>query len=421
VSKRTSCFLFCALLLVCATFADSQNVRWDLGTPGGVGAVTASSTSGEPFVIAIPGVVLNWCNYPANAVPCTNFANTYPSISSSTPCPTNTPIVLQGSSSCVGSGDNFGNLGVYVPAGNYAYTLTIGGASSGPFVVSLGGGGSSGIPGVVPRASVCPANNDPVQSGDRLGYVSWSDAGACTVPLAQPGSAGFTSNFGFVGCDIGNGTATLTPSGSTISYSTGTGYTAGAGSIPVTKGQCVFVYSDNVNYFAILIAGGGGGTGSTQGPYPLQNCVADQTGNTFQQTATLTNFFYGHFEFVYNPSPGFPIWFNCIIKLPHALPGSGTAKIVIDSLAANDSTSGHTMTFATCDNIVTTTLNLGALTCAGTQNFSTTTTAYAPSTLSFNVQSALTIDSLLVVQIKATAESGLATNVLASSFYLEWQ
>jgi hypothetical protein len=104
--------------------------------------------------------------------------------------------------------------------------------------------------GVVPRASTCTANADTVLSTDRAGYVSWSDASPCAVTL--PSAASFGSNFVFVGCTIGTGTATITPTTSTISYTTGSAYTSAAASLALTTGQCAFVYSDNTNYFAIV-------------------------------------------------------------------------------------------------------------------------------------------------------------------------
>jgi hypothetical protein len=57
-----------------------------------------------------------------------------------TACPTNAQVVLQKSSSCQATGDNFGNLGVYVLAGTYQYTMTSGGKSYGPYTITLSGG-----------------------------------------------------------------------------------------------------------------------------------------------------------------------------------------------------------------------------------------------------------------------------------------
>lgn len=98
-----------------------------------------------------------------------------------------------------------------------------------------------------------------IAATDRAGYVSLSNAGAIAVTLPQAGTAGFANNFVFVACDIGAGTATITPTTSTISYSNGSAYTSGAANVALTTGQCINVYSDNTNYFAILRTGGGGG------------------------------------------------------------------------------------------------------------------------------------------------------------------
>lgn len=113
-----------------------------------------------------------------------------------------------------------------------------------------------------------------VLSTDRANYVSFSNASAIAVTLPQSGSTGFASNFVFVTCDIGAGTTTITPTTSTISFSTGAAYTSGSATMTLTTGQCAWIYSDNTNYFAIRfsasslstpisIANGGTGTGST--------------------------------------------------------------------------------------------------------------------------------------------------------------
>lgn len=354
MGNKFCCYLFGALLLLCAAFSDAQAVRWDLGAPGSAGAVTVQST-GLSYLFATPGVQLNWCNHPANTVPCTNYATTFTSISLGTPCGNTTQVVLQGSNTCQATGDNFGNLGVWTAPNTvcggltcYDYTLTVNGVSTGPYVW-VQGGGTSGITGAT-------NNGGLLQTGTTLGMLT-----SCATNQVLQWSG--------------------------------------------TAWSCA------------TISGGG----STQGPWALTNCSPDQTGGTFSTVAALTSpFFYSHWEFAFNPS-SFPIWIVCTGKFPHALPGTGNPKIVLDSLAANDTTSGHTMTFATCDGVVSTTVNLASLTCASTQNFSTTTTAYAPGTLTFALQSAPVADAMFVVEVKATAISGLATNVLLNGAFLEWQ
>jgi hypothetical protein len=93
---------------------------------------------------------------------------------------------------------------------------------------------------------------------DRASYVSFSNAGAIAATLPQAGSTGFGSNFVNVSCDIGAGTATITPTTSTISYTNGSTYTSGAATLPLSTGQCAWIYSDNTNYFAIVRASTGG-------------------------------------------------------------------------------------------------------------------------------------------------------------------
>src|SRR5580700_975006 len=143
--------LFAALLVLAATMAHGQTYqRWDLGAPGSAGATTTQG-SGLPFLVALPGVQLNWCNHPANAVPCTNYATTY-SGPAGTACPTNAQITLQGSSTCQQTGDAFGNLGVWIPPSSgltyFDYTLTVNGVSYGPYTVSPGGTGGGCTTGI---------------------------------------------------------------------------------------------------------------------------------------------------------------------------------------------------------------------------------------------------------------------------------
>lgn len=118
------------------------------------------------------------------------------------------------------------------------------------------------LPGVVPRVTVCPSNLDTVLATDRAGLVQWNDASACAVTLPQAGTGAgtnndFTNNFVFLACDIGAGTATVTPTTSTITYLSGGVVHSAQTTMPVATGQCAFTYSDNTNYFSIIIAATG--------------------------------------------------------------------------------------------------------------------------------------------------------------------
>ena len=90
-----------------------------------------------------------------------------------------------------------------------------------------------------------------INKTDRASFVSFSNASPVAVTLPQAGSTGFANNFVFVACDIGAGTATITPTTSTISYSNGSTYTSGATSVSISTGGCIYIYTDNTNYFGI--------------------------------------------------------------------------------------------------------------------------------------------------------------------------
>jgi hypothetical protein len=127
-------FWLCIILppIVCGcpkAFAQGVGVRWD-----SYSWTTTTVNSAGTAVAPIPGAVVALCNYPANAVPCTNYATSYTSAALATACPTATPVVLQGTTTCVSGSDPLGNFGFWLPGfTNYAYTLTVNGVSAGPF------------------------------------------------------------------------------------------------------------------------------------------------------------------------------------------------------------------------------------------------------------------------------------------------
>lgn len=97
-------------------------------------------------------------------------------------------------------------------------------------------------------------------NADRFGYTSFSNSSAVAVTLPQAGSTGFTSNWGNFSCNINTGVVTITPTTSTISYLAGSTYTSAATSMPLNPNECVWIYSNNTNYFAIKILPAGSGT-----------------------------------------------------------------------------------------------------------------------------------------------------------------
>jgi hypothetical protein len=96
--------------------SQAQGIRFGDAVPSQT-VVRIPGTS--PLVIAvIPNASISFCSAPANAVPCTNKAQTYSDITLTSTCPTGTQVVLNGTSSCVGSSDSLGNWGVWVPVGS---------------------------------------------------------------------------------------------------------------------------------------------------------------------------------------------------------------------------------------------------------------------------------------------------------------
>ena len=194
--------------------AHAQNARWDIGSPGSAGVVTFSG-SGLAFLVAQGNVTLAWCNYPANSAPCTNYANTYPSFTSASACPTNAQVVLQGSSTCQATSDNFGNLGVYTPNGLYAYTLTVNGVAYGPYSATVGVSGAG-------------APNGSLQANDNGAFAG--------VPNS---SVNFTSGNITTTAGISAGTLNATTTSSAAQFLSNSSNPATAGAVALANSDCI--------------------------------------------------------------------------------------------------------------------------------------------------------------------------------------
>lgn len=124
------------LLLILSVCAWGQGARYDAIFP-------TTSTSTPPYLLATPNVDVNVCVHPANVVPCTNYATTYTSITLGTPCPNGAQVVLQGTATCVATGDAQGNVGFWLTPGTYDYTVCTP-TCYGPFVITLSTGSGAG-------------------------------------------------------------------------------------------------------------------------------------------------------------------------------------------------------------------------------------------------------------------------------------
>jgi hypothetical protein len=178
--------------LFAAISAGFSQIRWDLGTPGSAGVVQVAGGAGYPPLYAVPGVSLAFCSYPAvisvPGGPCANVVATYTDLTLTTACPSNAQIVLQGTSTCVATGDANGNLGVNLASGGlYSYTLTVSGVTVGPYTVTLGtisGGGPylplAGNTSLTPITGQIYSNTNFTTSTITIPSITWTNGFSLT-------------------------------------------------------------------------------------------------------------------------------------------------------------------------------------------------------------------------------------------------
>jgi hypothetical protein len=165
-----------------------------------------------------------------------------------------------------------------------------GAAASGAVLTGNGTNFISALPGVSVNAQTGTTYTYST-STDRAAYTSFSNAGAIAVTL--PSAASLGNNWVNVSCDIGAGTATITPTTSTISYTNGSTYTSAATTLALSTGQCAWIYSNNTNYFAILRTGGtslpeSGLTGATAATTITESGATSSVTRAGVATANLT-------------------------------------------------------------------------------------------------------------------------------------
>ncbi len=273
--------------------------------------------------------------------------------------------------------DGFGNASIYVATAG-TYWVTIYGQRLKPqvTVISIGGGGGSGGIGGTMTVNTLPKAVGVTTVGDS----SVTDDGVNVFTTEPFTAAGLTAqNLG------GSGVKCL--------------HTDNTGQISVASADC---------------GTGSGGSGSSY--YPLENCAPDQTGNSFYNVTALTNWFDGHWEYVKNTSA----YITCMVRVPATIASTPNAQIVIE-VAANDSTAGHTANFQTCDSRVPSgsSLNVGALSCATNQTYTTTATAYQRSTITYNVQSSVVANDILAIKIAASTTGTAPVNNMQLWPYLK--
>lgn len=135
MSKTFSVSVFAVILFACSFVRGQVNARFSTEFP------SVSSAYTTPFLVAnIPpnSPTVAFCNHPANATPCTNYATTYTSLGAA--CPNGTQDTPDPQpSSCQSTGDAQGNIGFFAPPGTYDYTVCIQNSTScfGPYTITL--------------------------------------------------------------------------------------------------------------------------------------------------------------------------------------------------------------------------------------------------------------------------------------------
>lgn len=127
------------LLFLLGAVAYAQTATAIRVDPTPVFTISSRVAGTNPPILGVSGASISVCAYPANAVPCTNLATTYTDMTMAVSCPTYSQLVLATTSICTPNTDVQGNFGFWIGAGTYSYTITVQGASYGPYYVTAGG------------------------------------------------------------------------------------------------------------------------------------------------------------------------------------------------------------------------------------------------------------------------------------------
>lgn len=140
----------------------------------------------------------------------------------------------------------------------------------------------------------------------------------------------------------------------------------------------------------------------------LQNGVPDQTGNSFYGVASLGAWFCGHWEFAHTATAAAFVSFS--MHLPSTITASAT--VLLEVFSADTAT--HTAVLQTSDALVTpgASMSISALTSAPAQTYTSSSTIYSRTTLSFPVQSTLTANGMLIVNATASLISSTANMMM---------
>lgn len=283
-------------LMVIAPFLSAQNARFDYA------ATTTAGTGGNLVpVYAISGASVTFYTG-CTSLPCATPATTFIGPSTSTTCSGTTNVVLQQSSTCVGTADTQGNFGGWFTAGLYQYVLTVSGTPYGPFNFSVGGGGGACATCVItnPTGSqvvIQPAATQAgVTSADGLAQVFIQNQLSVTGNYLSELQAGTA----FVAAQSVAGTSSLNGSGDNILFQSGSAgnlVTLNLADSGATKGLTSQIFSGEFNIqgigsppfgYDILFGGSGSDTITSDNANGLNISSAQGSNGTAIEFGTLT-------------------------------------------------------------------------------------------------------------------------------------
>ena len=173
-----------------------------------------------------------------------------------------------------------------------------------------------------------------IVTGDKFKIVTFGNATANAVSIAQAGTAGFEAGwYAPRVCTTGAGATTITPTTSTIN---------GAATLVLTQNQCAAIHSDGTNYRAAIMSSGGGLGYETQ----LQEFVAFSPSDS-------TTYYFGCRPLISPTTALAESNHRCLV------PKAGTIKRW-DFYVVGNGVQGTTETF-TCDVFLNNTTSVGAL------------------------------------------------------------
>jgi len=102
---------------------------------------------GYPQLLVIPGATITVCN--TNTNPCNSLATTYTDATGNTACSTSAQMTMPGSSTCVATTDNQGNIGWWSAGGTYYFLEKVGSTTYGPYPATVASSLNPNLPATI--------------------------------------------------------------------------------------------------------------------------------------------------------------------------------------------------------------------------------------------------------------------------------